>query len=303
LHNNIFTDKNITFAEYAFILIKNGYRFVNKANENTILDLKLFFEKGILQIMYVMERLDYEDIPKQVPRNNGRTVIGLALLFIGIVIFFEKLNIVKPNLTQYIFSWEAFLIFLGFIFIGNPRRRSTGIVLIGIGSFFLIPDIFNFDFNLRKLFFPGLLIGLGALFITRRHNSAACSQSWNLCLGDNSDFIDDISIFGGGDKVINSINFRGGRVTSIFGGSQFNLSNAEPSMDGCVVDMISIFGGAKFIVPPDWNVRIEVISIFGGVSDKRSRLPNLIIDPTKELIIKGVTMFGGAEIKTFAQIK
>jgi hypothetical protein len=42
-------------------------------------------------------------------------------------------------------------------------------------------------------------------------------------------------------------------------------------------------------------VQVEVVSIFGGFSDKRH---SSTIDRDKKLIIKGVAIFGGGEIKT-----
>ena len=63
--------------------------------------------------------------------------------------------------------------------------------------------------------------------------------------------------------------------------------------------MFTIFGGAKFIIPEDWDVRIEVSAIFGGFSDKRHIRKDTPRDPSKELIIKGVAIFGGGDIVSF----
>jgi len=60
----------------------------------------------------------------------------------------------------------------------------------------------------------------------------------------------------------------------------------------------AVFGGAKIIVPPGWLVKSEVTAIFGGLDDKRSVQP-LVDVPTKILIIKGVAMFGGVDIRNY----
>jgi hypothetical protein len=60
------------------------------------------------------------------------------------------------------------------------------------------------------------------------------------------------------------------------------------------LECVNIFGGSSMIVPSDWNIVVEVVSIFGGFADKR--VPT-VVDPTKTLIIKGVAIFGGGEIK------
>lgn len=104
-----------------------------------------------------------------------------------------------------------------------------------------------------------------------------------------------MSIFGGGDLNNSSDNFKGGRITAIFGGSEINLMSAIPSAEGSVIDVFLLFGGSTLIVPNDWQVKSEVSAIFGGLSDKR--LTSNIQD--KQLIIKGLVLFGGLEIKSY----
>ena len=58
-----------------------------------------------------------------------------------------------------------------------------------------------------------------------------------------------------------------------------------------------MFGGGNLKVPPDWNVKVSVTSILGGFSDKRNTDPNKIADPRKELIINGVVILGGGEVR------
>jgi len=50
------------------------------------------------------------------------------------------------------------------------------------------------------------------------------------------------------------------------------------------------------VVPADWNVKVEVFNIFGAYADKRMASQ---IDYNKTLVIKGVTIFGGGEVKSF----
>ena len=66
------------------------------------------------------------------------------------------------------------------------------------------------------------------------------------------------------------------------------------------IDVLAIFGGLKLIVPEDWHVKIDVISIFGGFSDKHRLHPyNNDIQPNSELVIKGFVLFGGGDIRSF----
>ncbi|MCK7523582.1 MAG: cell wall-active antibiotics response protein [Ignavibacteriales bacterium] len=65
------------------------------------------------------------------------------------------------------------------------------------------------------------------------------------------------------------------------------------------MNITAIFGGSTIIVPRDWNVLLNVTPLFGGFSNKIRREPNLVVDQSRTLVIKGVAMFGGGEIKSY----
>jgi predicted membrane protein len=67
---------------------------------------------------------------------------------------------------------------------------------------------------------------------------------------------------------------------------------------GCTIDVANIFGGSKIIVPEDWNIKIEVVSIFGGFDDKRSASVIARSNTSKVVVIKGACIFGGGEVTT-----
>ncbi len=114
----------------------------------------------------------------------------------------------------------------------------------------------------------------------------------------SDDVLDDVAVFGGGDRVISSQQFQGGRITNIFGGSKYNMSTAKLAQGRHYLEVVMIFGGSKFIIPENWDVKIEVTSIFGGFSDKRVK--SLVSkDQDRTLVITGTTLFGGGEIVNF----
>jgi hypothetical protein len=75
--------------------------------------------------------------------------------------------------------------------------------------------------------------------------------------------------------------------------------DADLSPGRNVLDMFCLFGGSKIIVPAERSVKIEITSIFGGYSDKRRIAPKTNIGHDRELVIKGVAIFGGGEIKGY----
>ena len=114
--------------------------------------------------------------------------------------------------------------------------------------------------------------------------------------GTTADFLDSTAIFGGAHKKVVTKNFRGGDCTSIMGGTEIDLSQAD--INGTVVlDITQIMGGTKIIVPGHWEVRSEITSIFAGFEDKR-QLP-AVINPEKVLILEGTSIFGGIELRNY----
>ena len=65
-----------------------------------------------------------------------------------------------------------------------------------------------------------------------------------------------------------------------------------------MIDVLIMFGGTEIRVPNSWNVILSVTPIFGGFSNKIRRDPNVPVNQSKTLIIKGLAMFGGGEIKS-----
>lgn len=112
----------------------------------------------------------------------------------------------------------------------------------------------------------------------------------------SEDFIDATTILGGIHKNILSKNFKGGDITIFMGGAEINLSQAD--IQGTAsLDITQIMGGTKIIIPPHWEVRSQLTSVFGNIEDKRTNIG--ITDPNKVLIIDGSSVFGGIEIRNY----
>lgn len=66
------------------------------------------------------------------------------------------------------------------------------------------------------------------------------------------------------------------------------------------LEITTIFGGTKLIIPSNWEIKSEAVMIFGGIEDKR-RMQTITGQPEKTLILKGTVLFGGIEIKVIDQ--
>jgi predicted membrane protein len=222
------------------------------------------------------------------------------LIVAGGLLLLSTFDFLDFSISEYIFSWKTILIVIGLVLLSNNKNRNAGYILIGIGVLFWLPSIFG-DYNIKlgQVFFPMLLIAVGVIIISRRGRHH--SKEFRFIGQDGtieSEYADDISIFGGGMKRFSSKNFKGGTLTAIFGGSEIDLTAAEMSPEGAVIDAFTMFGGTKLIVPGNWQIKSDAVSIFGGFNDKRHIKPEPTID-NKRLLIKGFVMFGGVEIKSF----
>jgi predicted membrane protein len=113
------------------------------------------------------------------------------------------------------------------------------------------------------------------------------------------DYLDDVAVFGGGHKVIHSDSFKGGNITAIFGGSEIDLTQCKLAPEENIIDVVIIFGGSTIVVPNNWDVILNVTPLFGGFSNKKSRYVSSGTEPAGTLIIKGVVLFGGGEVKSY----
>jgi predicted membrane protein len=228
---------------------------------------------------------------------DRRAVLGIVLMLLGTLFLAENLNWLNFSIFDMIFSLPMLLILVGVISLNHKGSNPLSFILIGIGLFLLLPHVFHLPFETHRVFWPLILVALGVLILFRK------KKTYNFCQGErersSSDHLDEINIFGGCERKVTSKSFHGGKITSIFGGSSIDLLECELSEGRNVIDVVHIFGGTKMIVPSDWRIQIEIVSIFGGFADKRRSFGTLSSSPEKTLYITGVVIFGGGEIKNF----
>lgn len=230
--------------------------------------------------------------------SNRRAYLGIFMIAVGAIWILERVGFLPSSLNDILISWQMLLIGIGiFSIIGG--NKTTGTVLIVIGGFFLVPDLVHIPYELRRIGWPLLIVGIGAaLLLTQTGRHKKRHQEFEPGQPQGMDYFDDFVIFGGREVYVNSQNFLGGKSTSVFGGTEYDLRQAKLSPNGAVVDSLTIFGGCGYKVPPDWTVKNEVTAIFGAFTDKRGATLNQVAsDPSKTLIIKGFAAFGGVEVK------
>jgi predicted membrane protein len=245
-----------------------------------------------------------EQYERKPPRATNKIWTGLFLIVVGLLLLAHKMN---AGLPDYIFSWPMLAIAIGFL-IGLQHKFRTFIWIIPVvwGVFALV-DQLNPQLNLHDYTAPLILILIGLFFIMRRSRYPGFAQrreqwhkNWreqNINNITDGEWIDSTSVFGGAKKVILSKNFKGGDITCFMGGAEIDFSQAD-IQGKIVMDTTAVFGGIKLVVPPNWDLKIEITAVFGGVEDKR---PVQVTkpDPGKVLVLDGAAVFGGIEINCY----
>ncbi len=230
--------------------------------------------------------------------TDKKLIVGIILMLAGGLLLLDTFEITQLPIKHYIFSWKTLLIAIGAVLLATKEKATAGYILIGLGVVFWLPSLLDYSVSLSQIALPSVLIGIGVLVITRRSGHNRPRNYSNKSIDNSTEYIEDVSILGGGTKTIQSKNFKGGDITAIFGGSEFSFKDAELSPEGSTIDVFTMFGGSKLVIPDNWVVKSDMVSIFGGFNDKRVIRPE-DVDSENVLYLKGVVIFGGIEIKSF----
>lgn len=230
--------------------------------------------------------------------TNKRVVLAGFLIVIGFFWIFKNFDLLPDFIPDYLFSWQIIFVLVGIFILLTRRAVLPGLIFIAIGLFLIFPNIPRFDFIQIWMLWPILLIAIGMSLLLQHRTRHEGDQSMPKD-DSRADYLDELTIFGGGEKIINAQNFRGGKITTIFGGSEINLLNSKLAKGSVYIDIASIFGGCTLIVPQHWNVKVDMVSIFGGFSDKRALSTETESKDDSILYIKGVSIFGGGEVKSY----
>jgi predicted membrane protein len=230
-------------------------------------------------------------------------IFGLLVISAGALLIAFNQGYIPDEYRHIFFSWQMFLIAIGVINLGSSDSWIPGIVLIGVGGFFLLPELSPVYHDFAVTFWPVLLIVLGILIIFKKRRFRD-HHRWHRRWEHHSNqddfkfengFIDESNVFSGNKRIISPGEFKGGRISNLFGGSEIDLTQTTLAEGDNYLEIDCVFGGISLIVPGDWDIHIRVKTTMGGFVDKRRNVRTT--DTTRKLIIRGKTTFGGGEIK------
>lgn len=247
-------------------------------------------------------------------QSNGRLVIGVILVFIGLMYLADNFFFFPWAFRHMVFSWPAILVLIGIVMLLNSRDSHAGIILIIIGGALLTFRYYHIPFSqIFREYWPVLLILLGFIILLKPGRRIISNEineniinddlnkkkgkSDNYNFNSSEEFINEVAILSGAERRIYTHNFRGGKITAIFGGAEIDLRDAKLAEGRQVIDVLAIFGGVDISVPRDWKVVITATSIFGGIDDERRKETGIAYDESRVLEIRGTVLFAGIDLK------
>lgn len=226
--------------------------------------------------------------------TSPQLILGAGIVILGCLLFLANLGYVHDR-----FIWKLWPLILVGIGVSKlyPRREGRSpvapAILIAIGTLLLLQN-FNLG-RLDDLIPPVIIIGVGIFIVT---HGLKRQRGVPDHLAASDDFLSGSAIFGGVSRRLASPNFQGGELTSIFGGFEADLSKAR--LEGSArLDVFILFGGAELRVPEGWDVSVKATAALGGIDDKtyHRQPPAEGEAPRPRLVITGLVLFGGLEIK------
>ncbi len=243
--------------------------------------------------------------------SNAKLWIGAALVILGILFLMNNVMFLPFSPGGFIFSWPTFFALVGIIILVNSRDSGFGLILLLIGLLGFYSRFTGHSFRyLLSEYWPIGLIILGLFVILRRnrpskkHHAHIHVETGSHKSGGQTryntvdeDEIDEVSIFSSQKKKITSSNFRGGKLLTVFGGTDIDLLDCKLATPEQTIDIVTIFGGSDIFVPRDMKVNVKVVSIFGGFDDKRRIKNSDITEDSGTLVLTGFVIFGGGDLK------
>lgn len=226
-------------------------------------------------------------------KHEFKSFFGVMMLGLGMYFLFEREFNFNFGLQRFIFPIA--LIFLGIYLITKKRKEQQ--VLNDIQEKIRAKSTSSSASTEEYKIGEEYNKGEKSTFSSQASGAKSYAGMSGVSGTSYSDSVSIDSIMSGINKRMLTKNFQGGKLTAAFGGIDLDLTQSDFS--GIVTLQVDvIFGAIKLVVPPHWDVRVEVTNIAAGVEDKRAYRQSEV-DPDKVLVIRGTVFFGGLEIKSY----
>ena len=231
--------------------------------------------------------------------TSGRLFVGLAFILIGLAFVVKNLNLFPWEFEYYFLSWPSLLIVIGLFITITERGSFFGFSLLLVGAIFVTSRYY--DYPAGEIFsdlWPLFIIFFGmSILLGHRKGRHGRSHSGSTWIDYSDDTLDISTFFGENKRRITSQNFSKAKITTSFGSTVLDFTNAKVTSN-CNVTCDTVFGGTELIIPSSWMVVNKGTALFGGTGDERRKSAPIEGEEPMKITVNGFTMFGGIEIKS-----
>ena len=218
-------------------------------------------------------------------KNDGISsalMSGGLLVVVGILLLLNQMGVIH----HWFNFWALVFFFVGLLNIVQGGRNPWGFVLMSAGVALELNQLGYLRIRLET-YWPVFVIVAGLIMVWRAYRKPVESA------GDFSSQLNVFAIWGGGEYRIRSKNFRGGDLVAFMGGFDIDLRDADIEGTDATITVNAFMGGGVIRVPETWAVSMRVAAFMGGHSLKAREGAQ----PTKNLIVKGMAIMGGVEVR------
>jgi predicted membrane protein len=230
-------------------------------------------------------------------------LFGVALITLGTLLFIDNLQIFPIEIAGAF--WPLVLTSCGAACYLRSRSvavRVWAATAVFAGILLILSALHVIHVTMGTLW-PLALIATGIVMLiyrlrwrefTNRFSVGSSAESRS-----SSGRLQEYAFFSSVKRRIETPNFEGGEVSSVFGGIELDLrwSGISTPDRQAVLEANSVFGAVEMRIPETWRVSLQGQAVFGAYEDKTvpPRPEPGIILPT--LIIRGGSAFGAVTIR------
>ncbi len=249
--------------------------------------------------------------------GDARIVWGGILILLGAIYALDAFGVLSAgDILRY---WPLILVGIGATKISQARfssQRTAGFILVAIGGVLLLRSLHVVWFRGRDLW-PVVFLLVGGFLVWQAlaRRQAPSGGRREMAPGERvlegareglaasrerrteaGSVLNEFAFMGGGDRVVRAQDFRGGEITAIMGGFGIDLRGAAIAGDSATINVFTLWGGVDLKVPEDWNISVAGTPIL-GVFTNSARAFRQGDAAAKTLVVKGVAIMGGVEVK------
>jgi predicted membrane protein len=264
------------------------------------------------------------------PNATGGMIIGLAVIAVGVLFLLRNVGVLYfDDIWQY---WPVILIVIGISKLANTHSAShvtSGLIIGGIGTIFLLKNLGYIYGNIWEYFWPAILIAVGLSILVKHLEgrgqdwspgpqppgapppgappsgsanpfppaSGFAASSGFRASTSGANYLHAECVFSGTRQKLDTQDFLGGKVTTIFGGAEIDLRSANTKREEITIKAEAVFGGIELWVPAHWQTIVRGTGVFGGFEDKTFPAAPGASGKAPRLVVTGAAVFGGVVVK------